>query len=167
MNPVNSMNPLNPVNPLNPLNREKTMFNLKPLSKDAIESALAKAERYRLLNEPDEAESICLDVLAIDPSNETARITSILALTDLDVDRTDAGVGEASGPALASQIFERPEHAGRVPPERGVQVHAKRDSPVGSDRKAPDPRADFRDGPQLEAGVGGARGSPGQCDRTH
>jgi hypothetical protein len=58
------------------------MFTLKPLSKDAIPSALAKAERYRLLNEPGEAESICLDVLQVDPENQTALITLLLALTD-------------------------------------------------------------------------------------
>ena len=37
------------------------MFDLKPLSKDAIPAALSKAERYRLLNEPWQAESICRD----------------------------------------------------------------------------------------------------------
>ncbi len=58
------------------------MFPLKPLSKDAVPAALAKAERYRLLNEPGEAESICLDVLQIDPSNQDAIVTLILALTD-------------------------------------------------------------------------------------
>jgi hypothetical protein len=58
------------------------MFRLKPLSKDAIPAALAKAERYRLLNEPGEAESICLDVLEIDRGNQEALITLILALTD-------------------------------------------------------------------------------------
>ncbi len=58
------------------------MFTLKPLSKDAIPSALAKAERYRLLNEPGEAESICLDVLQVDPENQNALITLLLALTD-------------------------------------------------------------------------------------
>ena len=58
------------------------MFHLKPLSKDAIPAALAKAERYRLLNEPGEAESICLDVLQIEPGNEEALIMLILALTD-------------------------------------------------------------------------------------
>jgi tetratricopeptide (TPR) repeat protein len=58
------------------------MFTLKPLSKDAIPSALAKAERYRLLNEPGEAESICLDVLQVDPDNQDALITLLLALTD-------------------------------------------------------------------------------------
>ena len=57
-------------------------FNLKPMSKDAVPSALAKAERYRLLNEPGEAESICLDVLQIDPQNEEALVMLLLAVTD-------------------------------------------------------------------------------------
>ena len=35
-------------------------FQLKTLSPEAVPRALAKAERYRLLNEPGEAESICL-----------------------------------------------------------------------------------------------------------
>ena len=58
------------------------MYNLKPLSKDAIPAALAKAERYRLLNEPGEAESICLDVLLADPDHREARVTLLLSLTD-------------------------------------------------------------------------------------
>ena len=44
--------------------------------------ALAKAERYRLLNEPGEAESICLDVLEVEPDNQEALVTLLLALTD-------------------------------------------------------------------------------------
>lgn len=58
------------------------MFALKPLSKEAIPGALAKAERYRLLNEPWQAESICRDILAIDPANRDARVNLVLALTD-------------------------------------------------------------------------------------
>jgi hypothetical protein len=58
------------------------MFELKRLSTSAIPSALAKAERYRLLNEPDEAQSICEDVLSVDPANADAVRTLILALTD-------------------------------------------------------------------------------------
>jgi hypothetical protein len=61
---------------------EAGMHELKALSRDAVESALAKAERYRFLNEPGEAESICLDVLQVDPANHTAQITLLLALTD-------------------------------------------------------------------------------------
>ena len=58
------------------------MSELKRLSTEAIPAALEKAERYRLLNEPGEAESICLDVLETDPENQTAIITLLLALTD-------------------------------------------------------------------------------------
>ncbi len=58
------------------------MFELKPLSPDSIEPALKKAHRYRLLNEALEAESICRDVLLIDPGNREAQITLLLALTD-------------------------------------------------------------------------------------
>jgi hypothetical protein len=58
------------------------MSDLKPLSREAIPAALEKAERYRLLNEPGEAESICLDVLRTDPENQSALITLLLAVTD-------------------------------------------------------------------------------------
>ncbi len=58
------------------------MFELQPLSPKAIDSALEKAERYRLLNEPWEAESICRDVLAVDENNQRAVTTMLLALTD-------------------------------------------------------------------------------------
>src|ERR1044071_767536 len=58
------------------------MFHIKPISKDSIPSALEKAERYRLLNEPMLAESICLDILDADPSNTSAIMTMVLAITD-------------------------------------------------------------------------------------
>jgi hypothetical protein len=61
---------------------EKREFKLKPLSKDSIEAALNKAETYRLLNQPRLAESICLDVLDIDPGNQKASVFLLLALTD-------------------------------------------------------------------------------------
>jgi hypothetical protein len=57
-------------------------FQLKPIETDAIPRALEKAERYRLLNEPEEAESICLDILAVDPNHQQALVTLLLALTD-------------------------------------------------------------------------------------
>ena len=58
------------------------MFELKPLSREAIPAALEKATRYRLLNEPAEAESICLDVLRADPEHQQALVILLLALTD-------------------------------------------------------------------------------------
>ncbi len=58
------------------------MFQLKPLSKEAIPAALEKARHYRLLNEPAAAESICLDILAVDPENQEALIDIVLAMGD-------------------------------------------------------------------------------------
>ena len=57
-------------------------FTLKPISKDAVPAALEKARLYRLLNQPLQAESICLDVLAADPDNAEAVAALFLALTD-------------------------------------------------------------------------------------
>ena len=57
-------------------------FALKTISPDAVPQALVRAERYRLLNDPEQAESICLDILAVDPDHVKARIQLILALTD-------------------------------------------------------------------------------------
>src|SRR5262245_21547511 len=58
------------------------VFELKLLSREGIPGALAKAERYRLLNQPWEAECIYRDVLAVDPGNQEAVIGLVLALTD-------------------------------------------------------------------------------------
>lgn len=58
------------------------MSELKPIAKDTIPRALEKAERYRLLNEPLAAESICLDILAIEPSHPQALSCLLLSLTD-------------------------------------------------------------------------------------
>jgi hypothetical protein len=72
------------------------MFELRPLSPAAIPGSLAKAERYRLLNEPGQAESICLDVLAVEPDHQDALMTLILAITDqFRDDGTAAHVGRA------------------------------------------------------------------------
>ena len=58
------------------------MFDLKPISRQAIPAALAKVERYRLLNEPWQAESICLDVLLVEPGHPQALVLLFLSLTD-------------------------------------------------------------------------------------
>ena len=58
------------------------MIELKPLSREAISRALEKAERYRVLNEPLDAESICLDILDCEPEHPQALVVLLLALTD-------------------------------------------------------------------------------------
>jgi hypothetical protein len=63
------------------------MFELRKLHKDAIAGAMAKAERYRLLNEAREAESICRDVLAVEPGRADATTLLILSLSDQFIHR--------------------------------------------------------------------------------
>lgn len=58
------------------------MFELKKIAADTVPSALEMAQRYRLLNEPQAAESICRDILEVEPENQQAAITLLLALTD-------------------------------------------------------------------------------------
>ena len=57
-------------------------LHLKPISKDGIPEAISKAELYRYLNEPGEAESICRDILEADPDNQTALRLLGLSITD-------------------------------------------------------------------------------------
>jgi hypothetical protein len=57
-------------------------FKLKPISREAIPRAIQKAERYRLINQSWAAESICRDILDIDPANQQVMVMFVLALTD-------------------------------------------------------------------------------------
>ena len=57
-------------------------MELKPITREGIPAALQKAERYRLLNDSSAAESICLDVLEVDPANQEALISLLLSITD-------------------------------------------------------------------------------------
>lgn len=77
------------------------MYELKPLSPEGIPQALEKAMRYRLLNEPGEAESICLDVLRIDPENQQALVLLLLAITDR------FGKGYAVGASQVQEVLAR------------------------------------------------------------
>ena len=95
------------------------MSELKPLSKDAIPAALEKAVRYRLLNEPGEAESICLDVLKADPENQEAIITLLLAVTDRF--EKGYGVSDTQTKELLSRIkseYDRAYYTGIVAERR-------------------------------------------------
>jgi tetratricopeptide (TPR) repeat protein len=57
-------------------------YQLKQISTAGIPEAISKAELYRSLNEPEEAESICRDILAIEPDHQLALRLLGLALTD-------------------------------------------------------------------------------------
>jgi hypothetical protein len=88
------------------------MFDLKPISPGSITGALAKAERYRLLNEPSEAESICRDILEVEPANQQALTSLILALTDQIADDASAFTNATAACARLQSEYERAYYAG-------------------------------------------------------
>ena len=57
-------------------------FKLKSISKESIPKAISKVELYRYLNDPEEAESICLDILAADPDSQLGLRMLGLCITD-------------------------------------------------------------------------------------
>ena len=106
------------------------MHELKPLSKEAIPAALAKVERYRLLNESEMAESICEDILGADPDNQQALVTRILAITD---QFRHHGLGEHTARARAliprlGSDYER-IYYGAIICERRAHAHLARGGP--------------------------------------
>src|SRR5467141_1500552 len=111
------------------------MFELKRLSQDAIPAALEKALRYRLLNEPGEAESICHDVLHIDPENQQALVILLLAVTDRMGKSYAVGVVQAQEvlPRLHDP-YERTYYAGIIC-ERRAKARLHQGSP-GSGHEA-------------------------------
>lgn len=60
----------------------REQFKMKPISREAIPRAIQKAERYRLINQSWASESICRDILEIDPANQQVLVMFVLALTD-------------------------------------------------------------------------------------
>ena len=101
-------------------------YRLKRISKDGVPTALQKAERYRIINDPSSAESICLDVLEIDPTNQSALVTLLLAITDQFTERPAEGARRAQEllPRLDDE-YKRTYYAGLVA-ERGAKAHLRR-----------------------------------------
>ena len=91
------------------------MFEIKLISKESIPRTIAKAERYRLLNEPQEAESICRDILSVDPGNQEVLVMLLLAITDQFGKTNDVGIGQAK--EIAGKLgteYERAYYAGII-----------------------------------------------------
>jgi tetratricopeptide (TPR) repeat protein len=105
------------------------MFKLKPLSAEAIPAALEKATCYRYLNEPAEAESICLDILEGDPDNQQALVTLILALTDqFDHELSQQFARAREAVPRLTDAYCRSYYNGIIC-ERRAKVHYKRGEP--------------------------------------
>ena len=95
------------------------MTELKRITRAGVGAALQKAERYRLLNEPSAAESICMDVLAVDPDNQQALVTLLLARTDQFTETLAHAVARARDvlPRLADP-YQRAYYAGLIAERR-------------------------------------------------
>ena len=107
------------------------MFEMKRITRVGIPAALQKAERYRLLNEPSAAESICLDVLAIEPDNQAALVQLALARTDQFGADLAGAVERAREPlARVDDPYKRAYYHGIVC-ERRAMAHLRSNSPGG------------------------------------
>src|SRR5919198_881201 len=100
-------------------------MKLKPITRAGIPAALQKAERYRLLNDSSAAESICLDILEVDPENQQALITLLLSITDQFAEELSDGVRRAREvlPRL-KDTYKRDYYAGIICERRAkAQLH--------------------------------------------
>jgi hypothetical protein len=110
-------------------------MQLKPLSPDAIPAALSKAGHYRLLNEPVEAESICRDVLLIEPDHQEALVILLLALTDqFEHDLANSVIDARAALERLTNPYARAYYAGIVC-ERRAKAHLRHAGP-GADAAA-------------------------------
>jgi hypothetical protein len=105
------------------------MFELKPIHHESVPAALEKARHYRLLNEPMQAESICLDILTIEPKHQEALVLLVLALSD----QLERDLGRCYPEARAilprlSDAYERLYYDG-VLCERRAKAHFRRGVP--------------------------------------
>jgi hypothetical protein len=100
-------------------------LELKPITREGVPHALEKAERYRIINDPSSAESICLDVLEVDPGNQHALLTLLLAITDQFAEGSTEGVERAREllPKLVDP-YKRAYYAGIIC-ERCAKAHLR------------------------------------------
>ncbi len=104
------------------------MPELRPISTKAVPAALAKAERYRLLNEPGQAESICRDILQVQPDNQEAFIMLLLSLAD-EFDAGECDLAQAQEVLSGIQgDFQQAYYAGIVN-ERWGRAQLRRGAP--------------------------------------
>ncbi|HKG92205.1 MAG TPA: hypothetical protein VKA84_09950 [Gemmatimonadaceae bacterium] len=107
------------------------MFDLKPITREGVPAALQKAEHYRLINDPSAAESICLDILGVDPENQQALIALLLSITDQFGGEIGAAQGAQRARELAARIrdeYRRTYYTGIIW-ERAAKAHMRQGRP--------------------------------------
>ncbi len=104
------------------------MLQLKPLSKNSIPKALVRAKHYRLLNEPWQAESICRDILKVEPNHQRTLSYLILAITDQFGNERDSSVEAKKLCAHLKSKFEQKYYQGIIA-ERLGKTTLQRNTP--------------------------------------
>jgi len=105
------------------------VFTLKRISASGVPAALQKAERYRLLNDSSAAESICRDIVEVDPDNQQALIVLLLSITDQFPDELGDALRRAREvlPLLRDE-YKRAYYAGIIC-ERRAKVQRRQSTP--------------------------------------
>ena len=105
------------------------MFTLKRISASGVPAALQKAERYRLLNDSSAAESICRDIVEVEPDNQQALIVLLLSITDQFPDELGDALRRAREvlPRLRDE-YKRAYYAGIIC-ERRAKVQRRQTTP--------------------------------------
>jgi hypothetical protein len=105
------------------------VFTLKRISASGVPAALQKAERYRLLNDSSAAESICRDIVEVDPDNQQALIVLLLSITDQFPDELGDALRRARDvlPLLRDE-YKRAYYAGIIC-ERRAKVQRRQSVP--------------------------------------
>ena len=103
-------------------------FKLKIISRAGIPEAISKAELYRSLNEPEEAESICRDILVVEPEHQLALRLLGLAITDQFCGDPSDRYREVEGLFLSlAESYERLYYTGLLHERRAkAQMHVGR-----------------------------------------
>lgn len=110
------------------------MHEMKILNAEAVPAALDKAKQYRLLGEPDDAESICLDILTVEPDNQQALVTLLLSLTD-KFRHGELGSAYDRAREIITRLDEpycKNYYAGIIC-ERRAKYHLKKEGPGGAE----------------------------------
>jgi hypothetical protein len=107
-------------------------YELKRISTAGIAAAIAKVEHYRSLNQPEEAESICRDILTVEPEHQDALRLLGLALTDQFTGGPSDRVREAEELFLSlTDTYQRFYYSG-IAYERRAKAQLRNGQPMRS-----------------------------------
>ena len=88
-------------------------LELKSISKEGLQRAVDRAKHYRLLKDPEQAESICRDVLELDPDHQETLVVLVLALSD----QLGHGASEKEAHGVVNRLdapYERAYYGGLI-----------------------------------------------------